>query len=695
MIIWPKIPYLRLLIPFILGIITGISTHLDSFVSAVLCISLLLVIVATFANNRNVSKYKSNLFLASLVGFGFVMVNISKEYWLPTYFTKTLQTQSLIFVKITEPVSEKTKSYKTFGEVIAVKNNNKIKKVCGKVVLYFEKNQNSKNISYGNCLIIKNNIQELKAAPNPNEFSPKDYLGYRGIYHSCYLHEKEWTKIGDDYGNVIKKKCYEARDFCLRTFEKNGLKGDEFAVASAMIVGFEDELRPEIISYFSSSGAMHLLSVSGLHIAFVYLILSFLLRPFRKFKNGKYIELALSIFVLWFYAIVTGFSAPVLRSAIMFSFVVYAKTFEKSLNMYNILALAGFYILCYEPLSVADVGFQLSFLALLSILLIQPIISELYYSKVWLVQKAWEITSVSISATIGTLPFTFYYFHQFPNYFLLVNLLVIPLSTLLLYCGFAVILLAWIPIIPILLTTLLHYITKSLNFILSVDENTPGSVTRNIQIGEIETIIFFISIIFLIIYLYNKQYKFLLSFLAVFAIFIGTSVAYFLPHIKQRKIIVYSVNSHTAIDFFIGNTCYFVADSNLVNSIIDLRYHIYPNRIKNYINEEKSMVLNQNYLSTNFQKKNEYISFENRKIVILNDSNIIKKHIKKLAVDYALLSGNINQKLDNFFNSYEFNYLILDTSIPKKSRKKIIKYLKNKHVKYWDVQSQGAFEIVW
>ncbi len=694
MIVWSKIPFLRMLIPLLLGITLGLFSKIHPYIFWIFGLAILIFWISFFISNRLDKKYlKGICYMSTLMLLGLVLVTISKRHWMINYYNQKLTKSDLLIIKITEPLVEKRQSLKTFGEVKFIKSNEGIRKVNGKIVLYFAKCIKAKKLKYGDIVIIRNNIQQLKDAPNPFEFSPKDYLGYRAIYESCYLKESHWKKVNIKQTFDIVDNCYKAREYCLRVFKQNGLEGDEFAVASAMIVGFEDELKPEIISYFSASGAMHLLSVSGLHIAFVYIILSFMLKPLERFKKGKFVGFIICIFVLWFYAIVTGFSAPVVRSAIMFSMVVYAKSFNKYLNMFNVLGFAGFFILIFDPLSIADVGFQLSFLALLSILIIQPIISELYFSKNWVIQKSWEITSVSISATIGTIPLTFYYFHQFPNYFLLVNLLVIPLSTLLLYTGFAVIIFSWMPFVPYVLTQFLKYITITLNYLLKLDESLPGSVTTNIQFNEIETILLFISVVFLCIYMYLKHYRFIIySGVSLIGFFI-CGFCFYIPHVSQKKLIIYSINKHLGIDYFDGNKTFFISDTALKNSIIDMRYHVFPNRIRNYIYRAHTIDLDGNHYSNSFVKHSEFLKCNTKTIAIAKENIYQLKHSKKINIDYLLIALNFKGNLKAIDSNYNYQKIVIDASLIKPVRKKLIKELKQNKIEYWDVLRDGALVI--
>jgi len=683
---------MQLLLPLLIGITIGLFTPINEYAFLLTIAAIVFLVVSVIMQHSIGNKpIKSILFSMAIFCIGAALVNISKQHWLVNHYKQHLHKNSIVIAKILEPTSEKKQSYKTIAEIVAIKNGDTLINVCGKVVMYFAKCIEAKNLGYADVVVSKNNVQDLRDAPNPHEFSPKDYLGYRGIYQSCYLKNNNWKKLPTTYGSKIKIYCYQARNYCLKTFKQYGLDGDEYAVASAMIVGFEDELRPEIISFFSASGAMHLLSVSGLHISFVYIILAFFMRPLSRFKHGKKIEFVITVFILWFYAIVTGFSAPVVRSAIMFSFVVYAKSFDKYLNMTNILALAGFFILAIDPLSIADVGFQLSFLALLSILVIQPIISEIYYSKNYFKRKAWEITSVSISATMGTLPLTFFYFHQFPNYFILVNLIVIPLSTILLITGFVIVMFSWLPPLAMVLTIILKYITMFLNYILKIDENLPGSVTTSIQINAFETCLFFVAIVFFCVFLYSKNNKHILLSLSVFLLFIISGFAFFMPTTHQRKLTIYSIKSHVAIDFFSNNKTFFISDSILQESIIDLRFHVFPNRIHYYIKKNFDVTLNQNFVGNEFIKSKKYIQFYGKRLVILDSNEGTQKHVEKLNCDYLLLVNSCKPNLKKIIENYNFKTLILDASMDNKLRKKILRQLKEQHQNYWDALKDGAF----
>jgi competence protein ComEC len=692
MIIWNKAPVFRILFPFLLGIALGYLTQLNfySFYLAASALSLFVILLA-FRFEYWQRHFRTVFFSAMMLCLGMLAINIQKQTWLPYFFAHSLSAESKVKLRILEPLVAKTKSYKTTAEVLAIVHQNQEQKSNGKIVLYFDRSALNDSLTYGDIIYAKNKISELKDAPNPFEFSPKKHLANKSIYHSCFLKKTDYYVLDRNEQFDIVQLGYTVRDYCLEIFRKHHLTGDEFAVAAAMILGFEDELNPQIISYFSASGAMHLLSVSGLHIAFVYIILALMLKPFRRFKWGAKFEFVFTVFVLWFYALVTGFSPPVLRSAIMFSFAVYAKTFGKQLNMFNVLATAAIFILVVDPLALLDVGFQLSFLALLSILLVQPHLNDLYYSKNYFLQKIWELSSVSISATVATLPFTFYYFHQFPNYFLFINILVIPLSTLLLYVGFAAIIFSWITPLAACLVWLLKYITFGLNAVLQFDESLPFSVTRNIQFSGFSILVLVLSITF---FLYHLNLKHPLSkklSIAMFVMFMLTSTLEFASKINHKAIVFYSVKQHTAIDFMDAYQTYFVADDSLLRREQDVKFHIYPNRMVHHATDVKCVALDSQLQSSNFVKEHSLISFYQYTFLIPQLSDTIWLNHKNISVDYLVINGQSLRFVQHLLKNVHPQNIIIEPVYKFKTKQKLLSLLRKKNYPYWDVQKSGAF----
>lgn len=694
MIIWNKAPVCRILFPYLIGIPFGYFVELHLFIPYLIaaCVSCWLVL-ALFPFQFWQRNKRAYLFSVLVFCVSVLLTTYQKSFWQKPYFKSYLTNQANLRLQLLEPFSEKSNSMKTVAEVVSVNDSTKEQSSFGKIIVYCQKNPALLKLGYGDELIAKNRISPIRSASNPFEFDAKKHLSHQAVYYSCYLKNTDYRTVLSSGSVSIRRLGYQVRDYCIEVFRKHGLQGEEFAVASAMILGFEDELNPQIISYFSASGAMHLLSVSGLHIAFVYIILTFLLKPLRRFKWGSKAEFVITVFVLWFYAIVTGFSPPVLRSAMMFSFAVYAKTFNKKLNMFNVCATAALFILVVQPLALFDVGFQLSFMALVSILLVQPFLSEFYHSKHVLIQKTWELIAVSIAATVLTLPFTFYYFHQFPNYFLLVNLLVIPLSTVLLYLGFAALIFSFIPPLSQLLVWVLMYVTRLLNAVLRFDEQLPFSVTKNIYFSDLSLMLLAVALGCFIYYLHFSQQRFKRISLALLLMFLFDSSFDYASKINRQQITFYSIRKHVAIDFISSYSGVLLADTSMLRQAQSVMHHIQPNRIANYATSFTECSLQSDMQQESFMKVKSIVRFHGKTILIPQKEDLSWLLSRKIKFDYVVLSSPSVYAMQQLISHVDAKQYIIEPVYSLQSKRKIIHLLHQSQKNFWDIQERGAYIV--
>jgi competence protein ComEC len=208
------------------------------------------------------------------------------------------------------------------------------------------------------------------------------------------------------------------------------LSQEAFSICSALLVGYDDEIDSEVMQSFSHSGTLHILSVSGMHTGVLYAVLIFLfslIDKYDKYKKTKFVFIMLG---LWLFVLVTGLSPSILRAALMLSLVLVGKTFYKQGNSYNTLLLSAFLLLLYNPYLIKDVGFLLSYCAVFGIMYLYPILQKLYFFENKILQTTWSGVIMSVSATVFTLPISLYFFHQFPIWFVFSNMIIIPISFL-------------------------------------------------------------------------------------------------------------------------------------------------------------------------------------------------------------------------------------------------------------------------
>jgi competence protein ComEC len=442
---------------------------------------------------------------------------------------------------------------------------------------YFKKDSASKNIGYGDCLIIRTIFNEVKPPQNPAEFNYKRYLFLHNIYHQAYSPSRNWKVLNVCKGNPVIRFCHNLRKQLLSIFKENKIKGDELAVASAIVLGYKDYLDQDLISAYASSGALHVLAVSGLHVGIIYVVLNSCLLFLDRTRYGKIIKVILLLFSLWFYAIITGLSPSVLRASVMFSCIVVAQSLRFHTNIFNTLFVCCFILLVYNPYLIMEVGFQLSFLAVMGIISIQPWLYDRWMPNNWLLDKIWTIITVSIAAQAATFPLGLLYFHQFPNYFLFSNLIVIPMSFLILCGGFVLFVLGRIPVIGMGVAKVYSWLVLSLNESVRLIEHLPGSIVEGISISVLETWLIYLAIIcfMLLVHYHSIKYFYAASTILIFLFLLQVQ-----EHIiqkKQRVFVVYNIPNVVAYDFIWGNKNMFMADSTLIKDKNRMLFHVKHN----------------------------------------------------------------------------------------------------------------------
>src|SRR5690606_20870391 len=251
-------------------------------------------------------------------------------------------------------------------------------------------------------------LKDVPPPKNPNEFDFKRYLSYHLIHQQAYLKSTNWKLIQKAENSSLIATAHQIRKNLIDKLNELGVKDEQLAVASALILGYKNDIDAQLQSAYSSAGAMHVLAVSGLHVGVIFILLNFIFGFLDKWKWGVYFKGVLIIICLWIYALITGLSPSVMRGATMFSFLVAAKTTKSNHVFFNTMAASALFLLIINPYLLMEVGFQLSYLAVIGIVVIHPYIYHLLYVKHWFLDKIWNITAVSIAAQIATFPLGLY-----------------------------------------------------------------------------------------------------------------------------------------------------------------------------------------------------------------------------------------------------------------------------------------------
>jgi competence protein ComEC len=274
-------------------------------------------------------------------------------------------------------------------------------------------------------------VMPMPERGKPWDFDFAEWMQNKEIHFSAvglFIAEIPNTKPG------VRDFAIRFRSYLLAILQKH-LEGNELSLAQALILGVKSDLPDEMRSAYATAGAMHVLAVSGLHVGIIYLILFYLLTPLRNDARKRWLFTVICLTSIWIYALITGLSPSVSRAAIMFSLFSIGQSIIRKSDPYNIVFLAAFILLTINPLQIFSLSFQLSFAAVLGIIICYKPICNL-----WMPAKKWKayfygILVASVAATLFTLPLGLFYFRQFPVYFLLTNIVVVPAAFILLSTG--------------------------------------------------------------------------------------------------------------------------------------------------------------------------------------------------------------------------------------------------------------------
>ncbi len=529
---WRPIPLLRLSMPFAAGIIA--EEYIGSFPAYKIWLTVILSVMILLMQflPKVISNYRfriiygviCNLFL--LVA-GYEIACNHRPANDPDYLGKCCD--SLFIAAIAEPPAANGKVTKAIVNVLFRSENGCWKRTYGNAVCYLKFRQDSASLHFGDHVLLCAVFTEIRDNSNPHSFNYSSYLANKGITHRVFAESYCWKPIRLPPAGIIRKAAFEVRDRLLDILRDNHVKGREFAVAAALLLGYVDDIDAELRKDYAATGAMHILSVSGMHVGIIYIFLEFLLGFLNKNKLGRLLKAILLLGFIWFYAMITGLSPCVLRSAAMLSLPIIGKSFNRSPNMYNIIAASVVFILAMDPFLIRDVGFQLSYLAVTGIVVLYKPIYDIYITSAWFPDKLWSILAVSLAAQVATLPITLYTFHQFPNYFMVTNIFVVPLSSLIIYIGILAFVTGTIPILSALVAKLLIFLIWSLNSIIHFIEQLPYSTISGVYISAPEMFMLYVIIASAFLFLTIRRITWLYLFL-IAAIILNLQVIDFRLH---------------------------------------------------------------------------------------------------------------------------------------------------------------------
>lgn len=680
-------PIIRLLLPLSIGIIlqwylqTSLAVSITTFVVS-------LILFFAIGALRNFKSWKwapgRGLMLAVVLVSAGMIISWSKDIrnhrdWLG----KQYQPGNVLVVTLDEPLVIKERSYKVNASLVYLFKDGKKTNASGNVIIYLKKDSINSVLQAGDQILFSRELQEIRNAGNPGGFDYKRYALFNGITHQVYLTHKDYHQLPGNALPWYRHWLLQSRSYVLNAI-KTYIKGaKEQGLAEAMLIGYKDDLDKSLLQSYTNTGVVHVIAVSGMHLALLYWLLNLLFASLLRKKKTQWLHAVLVLTLLWFFSFITGGAASIVRAAVMFTFITVGKQINRNASIYNILAASAFCQLCYNPYWLWDVGFQLSYAAVLSIVVFYTSIYNLLFIKNKILDAIWQLAAVSIAAQILTTPLSLYYFHQFPVYFLLSNLVVVPVSTVVLVATLVLVLLSPIKLIAGFMGSLLNGLIWWLNTFIERMEDFPLAVWSGISINLAQSVLLFVCIAGVAFGLMGQRKAGLwwaLSGLLMFFVIRATS---FYNAVRQQKLIVYNANRYAAMDIIDGRNYTYYGDAEVLGNASIMNYVLNPSRVLHRVTAGQEPKFEQ-------QLDNALV-FRNKKVLRISQPLQKTAETIPLQADLVILSGNPRLYISDLVKKVKPSQIVIDGSVPAWKARYWVQDCDSLQIPCYNVATDGAF----
>ncbi|SNC66911.1 competence protein ComEC [Hymenobacter gelipurpurascens] len=511
-------------------------------------------------------------------------------------------------------------TYATTVRVSAVRVEGKWRPAVGGIRVSIPRDSSVAAPQYGDVWLVRGAPSPSKPPLNPGEFDYRRYLQYHQVYHQHFIHPDQYRQLAVAPPSRLRAVAMRAARVLDSVFREYVHEKREYALASALVLGIKDEVDQATKQAYANTGTTHIMAVSGLQVGLLFAAITGLLSlvPGRRGPWFRLVSALLGLTVIWSYAFLTGLSASVLRAAVMFTFVIAGQSVGRRANMFNTLAAAAFLLLCYDPYLLCDVGFQLSFLAVLSIVYLQPRIvgwfepQEYFLDKQrpwqppavqkfwkytgWLLNKIWQATALSLAAQVATFPLGLYYFHQFPLGFLFSNLVAVPISSGAVYVGLLLLLLkglvATVGLFSSSLAAALDWLPRGVAYVFEqmiwlfneyifwIGRQMPGALISGIHVTAPQAWLIFAVVLALLAFFALKRLSWLGLACGLLGLFAGSQVWAAQQLAPDERLLIYSIPRRSVLGFWQGVAADIVPLDSLPLTETERTYRIVPGSIQ-------------------------------------------------------------------------------------------------------------------
>jgi len=629
----------------ILGILIGFSYSFPIW-TILLCIGFIFILlwIAYYFSYKRIGNhlYFNVLTYILFILIGILSISIQDNSRNAIFYKNFIKEDNQIYLTVTKRLKPTNYHYKYEARINRINHQ----KALGKILLNIRKDSLVKEPKIGQIYYTKTAILPINKPKNPYSFDYSKYLKTKQIFHQIIVNSDALFFIKEN--KSFKSTSAKILEKIHTNLKKQPFNKDVLSIINALLLGQRQDISKDLITNYQNAGAIHILAVSGLHIGVLFGILLILFFPLQWLlpKNkAKILQYLLAIACLWFYAFLIGMSASVVRSATMFSALAIGVLINRNQATIKNLFISAFLLLLIHPYYLMDVGFQLSYLAVISIIYWNPIFNKLWIPQNKIVNFFWKIVTVSISAQIGVLPLSLYYFHQFPALFFISGLIVLPVLGIILGFGFLVIVLAYFDSLPIVLANIYAVIIQFLNQFIQFIANQESYIFKNIFFTTSFLIISYVLIITLYRLLNRFSFKNLV-YLFISVIVLQSVIIYNkYARVNEKAFTIFHHSKNTIIGIQNKDTLIINHSLDSINTVKSIQNYVIGTGVSNI---------------KTIPKIKNYYTFNKHKILIIDSLGMYK--LNSLNPNIVLLRNSPKINLERMIYYLKPDTIVVDAS---------------------------------
>ncbi len=650
MVSWLPFPFVRFSLPWIFGVWLSTTVDLEGpiwplwwFFSGAFWVLILII--------KRIDFPKWSSVLGALALISIFMGAVVRVNLIDHRPQTTIESTDLYWGRVVELIKE-TPKYLQYEVVIEIHAGGSASGRLNRAI-WFQGPKTKDPLRYGDRVLIKGTPNLIRPPANPHQFDYRQFLLRKGVQWQHWISPESIIQVIPAKPTNFYLQVSNLRRHLQSHLKKYLNKGPAQEIASAMLLGNRHKVSQEVRDSFAKSGTIHVLAVSGLHLGIIYGVLVYFLAPWRYHKILRWVLLSSVLISLWTIALITGMAPATRRAAIMFSVLLISKQWKRQGNSFNALALSAVIILIIDPYELYAVGFQLSYLALAGILYLQPLMAKHLKVHHRLLRYFRDLITVSLSAQIAVLPLSVYYFHQIPTYFLLGNVVLIPLTFLIVSTGFIFLSFSFSPAIS-------HSLGKVISFLIETAHqynrwlaSFQGSTIDNLWIKPHQLILIYLLLVLTILLCRYFRRSYLNLFLLTWCVWLAFDFINWKLSISERRLVVYQIKGHTAIDFIQNG--HYQAFGSLPDSSLQIMYNVAPNRAMSSLKPATALL-------PEFNRVGCRAWMFDGKLVLLIHAPIWMERGPNMIVDLVILSDDALVDLNDLPDRLIIQNLVVDGS---------------------------------